>query len=380
MSFARLKLAQALSLAVLACALPEGLQAADPISVSAPPNAVSNSRAIRIEDEAQLLFPSRQNGSKGPIPQLVFSKKPPRVEMQLSWSARNGMHVKASFRARFRNPGHTLLGGPNFERIRMDRDGIFTINATILNSKQKYPFAMVRPDGKIIREWIVISVPHYDYFVQTGQKNPRKFFMSLGLGFSSIGFNETNTEVVSKFSSIVVTPKLSINYLLPSPFWSLGFTGYVTGLQLRASLPTTMRFLGLNLRAGYRLPVIREPWQLTLMAGYYYTTVIGKPCVGENCIGYKGVGGPQFYPTVRRAFSSGDFATGYFKFSPIANAVNILDFSNRELGLGVAYTFAGSSPNPWSVYLDASQIQLDLPNIEYQANTSSITLGTSYGF
>lgn len=370
------KIAPLLALYGLACALPLIANGGDPISVTAPPNAVSNSRAIRIEDEAQLLFPFRQNGGKAPIPQLLFSKKPPRVEMALSWSARNGMHVRASFRARFQNPGHTLLGGPNFERVRMDRDGIFTIHATILSSKQKYPFAMVQPDGKIVREWIIISVPHYDYFVQTGQKNPRKFFLSLGVGFTSIGYSETNTGETTKLSSIVVTPKISLNYLMPSPFWSLGFTGYISALQARSSLDATVRFLGLNFRAGYRLPVIREPWQLTLMAGYYFTTSLVTPAT----FGYRNVGGPQFYPTLRRAFSSGDFATGYFKFSPIANAVNILDFSNREIGLGVAYTFAGSSPNPWSIYLDASQLQLNLPNIEFEASTSTLTLGTSYGF
>jgi hypothetical protein len=330
----------------------------------------------RVEEEAKILLPARGDGKRTPIPDLVFSKRAPRIQMTLSWNARNGVTVLATFRARFQKAGYMLLAGPSLKPVSRDRDGIFTIVADIQNSKQKYLFAMVDPSGKLTREWIIIQVPKYDYFVQTGQKNPRRFFMNVGMGLSSISYDETNTGDTTNFSSFALTPKVSIQYLMPSPYWSLGFTGYITGLQLKSSLDATARFIGLNLRTGYRIPAIREPWQVVLMAGYYYTTSL----VSSGTFGYRNIGGPQFYPTVRRAFRSGDFASAYFKFSPIANSVNILNFGNRELGAGINYTFSGRSSNPWSAYLDVSQIKLDLPAIEFEMSTSSITLGASYGF
>ena len=124
------------------------------------------------------------------------------------------------------------------------------------------------------------------------------------------------------------------------------------------------------------MPFLPEPWQLTLMAGYYYTTMFVTPA----SFGYRNVGGPQLFPTVKRAFKSGDFASAYFKYSPIANGVSLLGPSNREIGAGASYSFAGRRANPLSAYLDYSTFKLDLPLQVFRMSTSSITLGASYGF
>ncbi len=326
--------------------------------------------------EARLIYPSRQNGNRGPIPELLFSQQPPKVNVASSWDARNGITVTATFRARFKKEGYSLLAGPEFAKVRRDRDGVFTVLADIKSQQTRYPFAMVDPGGTLVQEWIIIEVPRYDLFVQTGQKNPRKLFINGGLGVTSISYAETNITGSENFSSIVLSPKISAILILPSPVWSLGFSAYATALQLTSSRDVSARFLGLNARAGYRVPFLPEPWQLTLMAGYYYTTMFVKPA----SFGYRNVGGPQLFPTVRRAFKTGDFASAYFKYSPIANGVSLLGPTNREIGTGVSYTFSGRRANPLSAYFDYSTFNLDLPLQEFRMSTSSITLGASYGF
>jgi hypothetical protein len=327
-------------------------------------------------EEARLILPSRRDGARGPIPELVFSRQPPKVRIAFSWDARNGITVTASLRGRFKKKGYSLLAGPDFTRVKRDRDGVFTIEADIKSRQTRYTFAMVDPAGNLVQEWIIIEVPRYDLFVQTGQKNPRKLFINAGLGFTSVAYQETNISGPQTFSSIVATPKISAILIMPSPVWSLGFTAYVTALQLKSSLNATARFLGLNARAGYRVPFLPEPWQLTLMAGYYYTTMFVTPAT----FGYRHVGGPQLFPTVKRAFKTGDFASAYFKYSPIANGVSLLGPSNREIGAGFSYTFAGRRANPLAAYLDFSQFKLDLPLQEFDMSMSTVTFGASYGF
>ncbi|NDG85152.1 MAG: hypothetical protein EBX52_08980 [Proteobacteria bacterium] len=61
------------------------------------------------------------------------------------------------------------------------------------------------------------------------QKLKRNWFVSPGLGISSLSYRQT---AIDSYQSIVMTAKVSANYFIAPPKWDLGFTGFFNFVSL----------------------------------------------------------------------------------------------------------------------------------------------------
>jgi len=206
--------------------------------------------------------------------------------------------------------------------------------------------------------------------IEFNKKLNRRFFISPGLGLSSIHFTQTS---VDPYSSIVMTAKVSANYFLTPPKWDLGFTGFFNFVSLGKSASADVRFLGLNLRLGYIFPEIKSPWRLSLYGGWYYSTMFAS----DSSFGYKNISGPQLFPTLRRNLNNGHAFAYYFKFSPISNNFGLFSLSNNELATGISYVIP-TQKRTYSVSFDYARIYFS--DGEVDIGSRSISIGGSVTF
>lgn len=193
------------------------------------------------------------------------------------------------------------------------------------------------------------------------------------LGFSKISYTQSR---ISDYSSWVVTLKGMFQRQLPRPNWDFAVGGYFTLLPLKTNIPGIMaQFLGLNLRIGYSVPGIIEPWKLNLMGGWYYTTMI----VTNNYMGFHNLAGPQLFPVLRRSFGKSS-AFGYFKYSPVTNGLSLsfLPISNREIAFGGGWSTSLPNRNSFSLMLDVANLSMTIKS--WKITSSSVSLSAGYGF
>jgi len=202
------------------------------------------------------------------------------------------------------------------------------------------------------------------------QKLKRNWFVSPGLGISSLNYRQT---AIDSYQSIVMTAKVSANYFIAPPKWDLGFTGFFNFVSLSRSSPVDVRFLGLNLRLGYIFPQVEAPWRLSLYGGWYYSTMFAS----DSSFGYKNISGPQLFPSLRRNLNNGHAVSAFLKFSPISNNFGFLSLSNHEFATGVSYLIP-TETRTYSISVDYARISFSDEEVEISSN--SISLGGSVTF
>ena len=260
----------------------------------------------------------------------------------------------------------------NQKPIKRNEVGGFVDEEIITKEKRTFEFVATGPEGKTEKEKIVVQGPMWDPPKKKTEvlQAPKRLFIVPGLGVSSITAKET---AIPNYSTIALTAKMSINYLLIPRKVDLRVSFFLTALQLTKNEEITARYLGVNARVGYILPFVELPWAVSLYGGWYYTTTF----VQANAFGYKNLSGPQIYPSVVRAFPNGDALAWYFKFSPVAGSLKLLSMSDREIASGLAYIHPLKNGHVLSGSFDYSDIQLIFNGINSQ--TDSLTLGASYG-
>lgn len=209
-------------------------------------------------------------------------------------------------------------------------------------------------------------------------RSPLYWAPTLGLGV--LGYHENYLGRQTDYSMWELSARLGVIYReLPSR-WEVGFAGSITAATFDRNMGDEMRFLGLNLRVGYHLPQLEEPWDVSLQAGGYYTTTF----VTNSDFGFRNLEALQLYPTVRRRFANGTAVKGYFKVAPILSQGEASFFSNRELAIGAKYVipFNDSTEQSWSVGIDASQLTLNVPQTggSFVVHSSSVSLGVGVAY
>ena len=230
--------------------------------------------------------------------------------------------------------------------------------------------------GNVQKSKVKILFPDWGKLMADAKATPtevsvsKRYSLVVGLGYSDLAVKETG---LSDFSEIAFTAKASFLYFVVPPNWDLGGSAYFTLLPVvETPSDKSARFLGINIRGGYSMPFVAEPWRVSLLGGIYYTTMIQS---GAQ-FGYRNLGGPQIYPTVRRIFNKGESAMAYFKYSPIASGINLLTFSNREIAYGAGWTHPLNRLHAISFFLDISAINLVIGG--KQVNTSSLNFSIGY--
>ena len=286
-------------------------------------------------------------------------------------------HISGEFSGKTEKYSATLAGSYHREGwqltrnkmpVKLNRGGNFLIEVIVTKEERALEFEAIGPKGEVEREKIVFSVPYWER--SPLEPAPKNLFITTGLGVSSISVKETG---VADYSTLALTAKLSGNYLLVPKVLDLGVSTYFTAFQLTKSADISARYFGFNARLGYILPFVKAPWAISLYGGWYYTTTF----VAGNAFGYKGLSGPQIYPSIKRILPNSDVVALYFKFSPISNGLSFLSASNREIAGGLAYVHTLGNGHVVAATLDYSNFKIFLDEINSQTN--SFTLGAQYG-
>jgi hypothetical protein len=264
--------------------------------------------------------------------------------------------------------------------VPLSAQGDFKLTLTLKKRLENFELVVVNPKGEVQREPILIEIAAAQWERAFPKKlpppkvpelPPKYHFFTPGLNFTVLSYRETRVQSVSQTA---LTGKFAYRFALGKSGWDLGASGYLTLLPITKNTDSTARFLGLNLRVGYSLPWPREPWQIGLMAGWYYTTMIVSP----PTFGFLSMAGPQLFPVVRYRFGSGKAIATYFKWSPVSDSTSLMSLGNYELAAGGAYVIPLMNRRSVSVTLDAASLKLVVGRVTIES--LSVSLGGAYGF
>lgn len=179
---------------------------------------------------------------------------------------------------------------------------------------------------------------------------------------------------VSQVQQLSLTVKGGVHDRL-SENWDIGAGGYYTALPLSsAASAQALRFLGINLRAGYRLPRPSGKWSLKLSGGGYYTTTF----TGANsAFGFSGMIGPQIHGLLSYALTGTSSLGAYFKFSPVFSGGQF-SLSNNETAAGVTYSHKLMGFHNWLAMLDFAQLSFAQAPVTITSKSAGLSLGVDW--
>lgn len=201
----------------------------------------------------------------------------------------------------------------------------------------------------------------------------KNIFMSASLAFSSISYAQTRQK---DYSSIALTAKIDARYIFPNSRFEIGLNAFSNVTTLSSNRPDVdVHFTGINLRGGYTVPWVKDPWRLKLMAGVYYT----RMSVTNRAFGYDPAVYPQFYPVLSRKLSSGDAIYVYGKFVPLGTESFTIALDERELATGGGWIWGPKRRKPLIFTVDFSNATMKLSK-KTTMDSTSISLGIGYNF
>lgn len=283
----------------------------------------------------------------------------------------SAISAKGKLSGAFTRPAWKLL--INHKEVARASNGEFTLRIDVIGPKSFIFVSAVGPKGELEEQRFILDFPGYKPWLEA-QKDffNKRYFLSASGGLSFLFYEEPLTP---KLNQLGLTAKLSYTYLLAPPRLDFGFTGYLTAMPLTTSIPgKNARFLGLNVRLGYVLPMVEDPWRLSLMSGVYYTTMI----VPDDEFGFSNLMGPQLFPVLRRTLPNGDSISGYFKFSPVGNGIWLETLQNREIAVGLSFTQRTSMWRSISYAVDLADLSLTIDGVSTRSRSASFSVGFSW--
>ncbi len=233
--------------------------------------------------------------------------------------------------------------------------------------RSEFELVAVGPMGLVERARMSIYVPGLYW-----KPEPvRRVLVGVGTGLTRSDYTETS---FPERTQLAITGKLSATTSL-SPNWDVGFMTYCTLLPFLANTEVTQHFLGVNVRGGYVIRSLLEPWRLSIQVGWYYLTMFAAP---PGTGGFFNVQGPQIYPNIRLQLPKNRSLNGYLKFSPVSDGLNFQDLSNREIAVGGAFMFPDRHGNTWGTTLDISTMRGTFAGAI--STLFTVTAGLSYTF
>ncbi len=246
----------------------------------------------------------------------------------------------------------------------------FEVSIPMDSERSEVELVAVGPMGLVERTRLSIQVPGLYW-----KPEPvRRILVGVGTGLTRSDYTETGFPNRSQFA---ITGKVSASTSITEN-WDAGLMSFMTLLPFAANTDVTQRFLGINLRGGYVIKSLLEPWRLSLQVGWYYLTMLGAP---DGTGGFFNAQGPQIYPNIRLRLPGNRSLSGYFKFSPVSDRLNFQNLGNREIAIGGAYMFPDKKGNTWGATFDVSTLRLAFGGDDAPISTLfTITAGVSYTF
>jgi len=275
-----------------------------------------------------------------------------------------------------RDENWTLIAGSR--RARRNNQGDFSVKVLIRNKISSIEFTAIGPLGEVEKAKITITVEQFNSSMASGaneaafhqtaaESNTLGLKIIPGIGYSALDWKDPGGETLSEST---LTAKVSVDYPIGDSRFSLGGNIYSSVAILSKNTTSHTHFMGTNIRGGYRLPYLKQPWSLRLYGGIYFTTTFG----GTSDFGYENLIGPQVYPTLTYTLQNGAMATTYFKYSPVSDGVGFYTLDNRELATGGAYYF--SAINKGALKGSSVGLTVDLSWLDLKTQAGNVQLQT----
>ncbi len=285
--------------------------------------------------------------------------------------------VTAVLRGVYEKPAWSLLALQKHLNVTGKK---FELSVPLKGQNTDFKFDAIGPKGEIEDEILTIRVEEWEQRIKKFKASSSKrlsFSTMAGLTFQT--FEQTTKRTRITVNGFAATVKISLNYIIFPPHFELGTNFFMNVLPLSStnSEIKDLRVLGANVRVGYVLPFISEPWKVGLHVGLGYTTTLTA-----RKIGIRGLIWPQIYPTLRRTFKGGHSANMYFKYSSLGDGSGlaaIFSLDQRELAIGGGWSKLLPNNHPILVGFDYSSIVVK-PVSTSKLAASSWTLSGGYGW
>jgi hypothetical protein len=289
-----------------------------------------------------------------------------RVDIQLR-DVDSRDRVVAILTGNFQHPGWTLI--ISNRTIHPDSSGDFKIALPTHDLKNNFAIYAVSDFGKAEKSAVQVTITPADMALITSKA---RWITSIGLGVTSQTYSQSG-EPNGDLKQTMTTGKFSFAHeISKNQRWFGTFSGRMDLLPLSDNQNSGLRFLGLNARIDYSVPMVTDPWKLNLAFGYYYVTSIGN-----SFLGFTNVSGPQAFPSIRYYFRNENYINAYAKYSPVLSSGKPLPFSNREIEVGADYGVPIKGTHAISFSLDYSSLDLLLDDGS-QSSLRSVTIAFSY--
>jgi len=211
---------------------------------------------------------------------------------------------------------------------------------------------------------------------ERNKRTPKRLFFGIKASPTILEYKESIKALNQSLNQRFITLGFNMHYALEPGVWSLGLSGFHNSIALGGQQPSTLRFLGLNLRLGYILPVSTEVWNFSIHGGIYR---LSTQSTGTK-IGFTQVNGPQLYPLVQYKINKNWSSYSYFKYSPVSTQFSLATFTSYELagGLGLMNKISPETALGWTI--DVSRLSISLPLINYTSITNTFSSGLQYTF
>ncbi|MEK7690667.1 MAG: hypothetical protein AAB425_06575, partial [Bdellovibrionota bacterium] len=260
-----------------------------------------------------------------------------------------------------------------------EKSANFTLDVPIKGPSTELKFETVGPSGESEKQVFTITVSEWEKRMKKLKtKPPKRFSISAGVGPTYMTYEQSK---ITPFKQFALTTKLTVNFLVIPPSWDIGFNFFMNALPFGSThaLIKDFRVLGSNLRFGWVLPFIKEPWRTSVHVGFSYSTILSSQKVG-----YSNLIWPQIYPTIRRAFKGGHSLFAYFKYASLGGGgetglASVFSMKSRELAGGGGWTILLKNNHPVIVGIDYSNIAVVF-SATSNVKTSSVTFSGGYGW
>lgn len=264
----------------------------------------------------------------------------------------------------------------------------FRVDIPIFSEATRVDFIAIGPLGEVEKQSFEIQFKDYNAGkvkqFKEAIKQEEKNNIKVSLGVLSLNHFE---EGVDDYKSYLSSAKIAWNKTFFPSLWDLGLTLQLSPTQIsRSRDEASLIHLMANARLGYLTPALVEPWRMGLYLGMYYARMWVslredlRPGAEDYIFGYKAVMGPQIYPEMRYTFQSGNSITFFSKYSFVNNKLFVLSFNNREIEVGILYSWKLSELKNLIFTIDYTNLNLDLSQVVDGITETAVMRQNNLGF
>lgn len=250
----------------------------------------------------------------------------------------------------------------------------FQVTVPLTGEYSKIGVYLVDDEGEMKKEEWIIENTLWKKIVMEREKQRllnQVHNFSISVGPSLIYYNQS---YYSSFQAWMAT--LKIGYLNKhSERIDFGISSFANLYPLtKSSQNVTVRYFGLNLRAGYRI-ISKAGWIVRLMTGAYYL----RTFVTGSDFGIKEMAGPQVFPMIAHILGNGHSVYAYGKYSPMFYGLGFQPMGNRELAAGTGYRMPLTGNNKALVFsFDYSNIHIESKSRIGRGHSLSLAIGYEF--